>query len=83
MDQLGKVANPAHGHLTRENEHFHVPVRAREFGLARRVWPSRPASACSFSLLRLNLVLTRGIPPDFLGGVHLFIGRDPLISESL
>ena len=39
----------------------------------RRVRPSRPASACSFSTLRLNLVLTRGIPPDFHGGVHLFI----------
>ena len=25
-----------------------------EFGLARRVRPSRPASACSFSILRLN-----------------------------
>ena len=37
------------------------------------VQPSRPASACSFSILRLNLVLTHGIPPDFRGGVHLFI----------
>ena len=27
--------------------------------------PSRPGSACSFSMLRLNLVRTRGIPPDF------------------
>ena len=25
------------------------------------------------SILRLNLVLTYGIPPDFRGGVHLFI----------
>ena len=32
----------------------------------------RPASACSFSTLRLNLVLTQGIPPDFRGGVYLF-----------
>ena len=35
--------------------------------------PSRPASAFSFSILRLNLVLTRGISPDFRGGVHLYI----------
>ena len=38
-----------------------------------RVLPSHLASACSFSTLRLNLVLTHGIPPDFRGGVHLFI----------
>ena len=43
MDQPGKVANPACGQLNRENEHFPVPVRAWEFGLARRVQPSRPA----------------------------------------
>ena len=33
--------------------------------LARRVQPSRPASACLFCILRLNLVLTYGIPPEF------------------
>ena len=34
---------------------FHCPrpIRAREFGLARQVRISRPASACSFSQLRL------------------------------
>ena len=47
MDQPGKVANPARGQLNRENEHSPVPVRAWEFGLARRVQLSRPASACS------------------------------------
>ena len=30
-------------------------------------------SACSFSTLRLNLVLTHGIPPDVHGGVHIFL----------
>ena len=74
MDQPGKVANPARGQLNSENEYSPVPVRTLKFGLARRVQPSRPASACSFSILRLNLVLTHGIPPDFRGGsVHLFI----------
>ena len=72
-DQPGKVANPARSHLDRENEYSPVPVRAWEFGLARRVRRSRPASACSFFILRLNLVLTHGIPPDFRGGVHYFI----------
>ena len=47
MDQPGKVTNPARGQLNRENEYSPVPVRAWEFGLARRVQPSRPASACS------------------------------------
>ena len=35
---------------------------------------SRPASACSsISILRLNLVLTYGIPPEFRDGVHLYL----------
>ena len=73
MDQPGNVANPARGQLNRKNEYSPVPVRAGEFGLARRVQPSRPASACSFSILGLNLVLTYGIPLEFRGSVHLFI----------
>ena len=63
-------------------------VCAWEFGLARRVRPSRPASGCSFSTLRLNLVLTHhgdGIPPIFRGGVHYYyycyaIGSVPSLS---
>ena len=73
MDQPGKVANPARGQLNRENEYFPIRVRAWEFGLAKRFWQSRPASACSFSILMLNLVLTYGVPPEFHGGVPLFI----------
>ena len=46
-----------------------LPVRAREFGLARKVRQSRPASARPFSVPRLKLVLTRGLfsssPPRF------------------
>ena len=70
MDQPGNIANLARGQLSREKEYFPVPVCASESGLARWVRPSRPASACSFSTLRLDLVLTHGIPPDFGGGVH-------------
>ena len=74
MDQPGKVANPARGQLNRKNEYSPVPVCAGEFGLARRVQPFRPASACSFSIpLRLNMVLTHGVTSDFRGGVHLII----------
>ena len=76
MDQPGKVANPTRGQLNRENEHSPVPVRACEFGLARRVQSSRPASAFSFSILRLNMVLTYGVPPEFRGGViYLYKNR--------
>ena len=73
MDQPGKVANPARGQLNRENKYSPVPVCACEFGLARQVQPSRPALACSFSILRLDLVLTYGILPESRGGVHLII----------
>ena len=70
MGQPGKVASPARGQLNRKNEYFPVRVRACEFGLARRIRQSRPASACSSpNILRLNLVLTYGIPPEFRGGV--------------
>ena len=76
MDQPGKVANPACGQLNRENENFPVRVRAWEFDLVRRVRQSRPASVSLFiSILRLNLVLPYGIPPEFRGGVHLFISN--------
>ena len=33
--------------------------------------------ACSFSTLRLNLVLTTGIPPDVHGGVYIFYHHTP------
>ena len=54
--------------------------------LVRRVQPSQPASDCSFSVLRLDLVLSRGIPSAFRGGfiAHLFIytaKRHRVISE--
>ena len=82
MDQPGKVANRARGQLNEENEYSPVPVRALEFGLARRVQPSRPASACSFSILRLNLVLTHGVPPDFHGG-SIYIFKLPYATRSV
>ena len=72
-DQPGKIAKPARGQLNRNNKNFPVPALARKFVLERQAWPSRPASVCSFSILRLNLLLTRGIPPDFREDVYLFI----------
>ena len=69
MDQPGKVANPARGQLNKENEYFPVHVRSR-----LRIWsrgtgsviPSRVSMLISI-ILRLNLVLTYGIPPEFRG----------------
>ena len=72
MDQPGKVANPARGQLSRKNEYSPVPVRA-----CLRIWSRETGSAVPsrvsllISMLRLNLVLTYGIPPEFRGGVHL------------
>ena len=63
-DQPGKVANPARV--------FPCP-RSR-----LRIWFRETGSAVPsrvrllISILRLNLVLTYGIPPEFRGGVQLF-----------
>ena len=69
-NQTGKVANPARGQLKGEKKYFLAPVRfwSRETGSAV---PSRVSLL--ISILRLNLVLAYGTPPDFRGGVHLFI----------
>ena len=72
MDQPGKVASPARGHLNRKNNislsAFVPKICSRETGSAV---PSRVSLL--ISILRLDLVLTYGIPPEFRGGVHLFI----------
>ena len=73
IDQPGKVANPARSQLNRENGYFPVPIRAWEFGLARRLRQSRPASDCSFSILRLHMVLTYEIPPISTATSIIFI----------
>ena len=80
-DQPAKVVNPACfcGQLNRENEKYgkcFFPCRPRS---RLRIWSRKTGSAVPsrvslpISILRLNLVLTYGIPPDFRGGVHLFI----------
>ena len=83
MDQPGKAANPARGHLNRENEYFPCP-RSR-----LRIWSRETGSAVPprvrllVFIFRLNLVLTNGIPAEFRGGVHLFIlNRRPPSSQS-
>ena len=71
-DQPGKVANPARGQLAEQGKLILPCPRLR-----LRIWPRETGSAVSsgvsllISILRLNLVLTYGIPPEFCGGVHL------------
>ena len=72
MDQPGKVSNPARGQLNRENEYFPVRVRAWEFDLAKPVYLAVPSRvSLLISILRLNLLLTYGVSPEFRGGVYL------------
>ena len=56
------------GVVTRYNKLLYIslsgPVRAGKVGLAKPVWPARPASAYTFFKLRLNLVLIHRIPPE-------------------
>ena len=73
MDQLGKFANPARGQLNiNPCLCSRLRIWSRETGSAV---PSRVSLL--ISILRLNLVLTYGIPPEFRGGVHLFILESP------
>ena len=72
-DQPGKVCQSCLWSAEQGNIHFPCPrsrlrIWSRETGLAV---PSRVSLL--ISILRLNLVGTYGIPPDFRGGVHLFI----------
>ena len=74
MDQPGKVANPARGQLIRENLIFSYP-RCSCLRIWFREMGSVVASRVSLliAILRLNMVLPNWIPPEFRGGVHLFI----------
>ena len=73
-DQPGKVADPARGQLAEQGKwillcpHSRLRIWSRETGSAV---PSR--ISLLISILRLNLVHTYGIHPEFRGGVHLFI----------
>ena len=74
MDQPGKVANPARGQLNKENKHFSLCPRSRLGIWSRETGSAVPSRVrLLISILRLNLVLTYGIPPEFRGGVYLFI----------
>ena len=73
MDQPGKVANPARGQLNREEKEN--PCSRSCLGIWSRETSSAVPSRISLLIfiLRLNLVLTYGIPLEFRGGVQLFV----------
>ena len=68
MDQPGKVANPACGQLNREMN-ISLSAFAPENLASRDGFGSPPRVSLFISILRQNLVLTYGIPPEFRGGV--------------
>ena len=80
-DQPGKVTNPVRGQLNRENEIFPRPRSCL------KIWSRETVSAVPSrvsllnSILRLNLVLTYGIPPDFRGGVIIYLNPHRASSE--
>ena len=63
-----------------EKKYFSLSPFMPESLVSRRVCPSRPASACPFSTLRLNLVLTRGILPNIRGSFSSFIPPYTIVS---
>ena len=71
--QPGKVANPARGQLNSENDFSPSPFAPEDL-VSRDGFGSVPSRvSLLISILRLDLVLTNRIPPEFRGGVHLFI----------
>ena len=73
-DQPGKVANPAHGQLNRENNLFPCCLRS-----SLRIWSHETGSAVPsrkslliFIKIRLDLVLTGFLPSSAVVFIYLF-----------
>ena len=73
MDQPGKVANPCSWSAQQGKLIFTCP-RSRLIIWSREAGSTVPSRvSLLISILRLTLVLTSGIHPEFRGGVHLLI----------
>ena len=76
MDQPGKAANPAHSQLL-NRKYVYIPLSAysRLTIWSREMCSAVPSRVSLFvSILRLNLVLTYGIPPDTAAAsIYLFM----------
>ena len=73
MDQPGKVGNLGRGQLDRQKLIFSLSAFAPEDLVSRDELAVPSRVSLLISILRLNMVLTYEIPPEFRGGVHLFI----------
>ena len=70
-DQPGKVANPARCQLAEKGKRIFPYPRSRLRICSRETGSTVPSrGSLLISILRLNLVLTHEIPPEFRGGVH-------------
>ena len=69
----GQVANPARGQLNRENKYFYCPRSRLRIWSRETGWAVSSRVSLLITILRLNLVLTYEIPPEFRGVAHLFI----------
>ena len=71
MDQPGNVANSARGQLNRKMNTSLSPFAPESLGSRNRFEVLSRVSLL-ISILRLKLVLTYRIPPEFGGCVHIF-----------
>ena len=70
--QPGKVTTPARGQLAKQGKLIIPYPRSRLRVLSRETGSAVPSRvSLPISILRLNLMLTYGIAPEFRGGVHL------------
>ena len=76
----GSTEYDCQGQLNRKPVFCLLPVHAWKFGIARRIRPSRPASACPSSTVRQYMVLSRGIPPAFCSGVYKYTANRNRVS---
>ena len=78
IDQPGIVTDPARGQLTRIYFFSLRPFASEKLvSPERQVRPSRLAPARPFCTLRLNLVLTREVPPASRDGVNIIYLQPP------
>ena len=74
MDQQGKVASQSCSWSAEQGKTIFFSPRSRLTIWSRETGSAVPSRvSLLISILRLNMVLTYGIPPEFRGGVHLFI----------
>ena len=77
MDQPGKVANPARGQLTREMN-ISLSAFAPENLVSRDGFSAVPSCvSLLISILKLNLVLTYGIPPESSATASIYLFKPP------